>query len=358
MQIEPKQGPSIPQPPTAKAEQSGQTARERAIARLMGENPDAQAPAAPEIKNPEIPQVNATKVAPEELSAVQPPKTTEEKAAAEVQADTNGEQPPKPASTQEETPLSSQYAQLARKEKALRLQAQDLKRQMVEFKAQQDAAKAQIAQTPDPTKYVPVDQLLKDPWSVLNEKGLTYDQLTQAALNQPKPEELAIQRLQARVEAQEKALKDAQEKAESDRKAQSEESYQQAVTQLRREASQLVNSDPAYETIKATGSINDVVKLIEKTFAKEKVLMSVEEAAQQVEEYLVDEAIKLAKLKKIQDRISKASPAAPQAPAPTAKDGNAAAAPAKKTITNAMASTRPLTAKERAILAFQGKLNK
>jgi hypothetical protein len=124
------------------------------------------------------------------------------------------------------------------------------------------------------------------------------------------------------------------------------------MKQIRNDVNMLVKHDPQFETIKATNSIGDVVELIEKTFNEDGVLLTVEEAAQQVESYLVDEAIKLARLAKIQQKL---------APAPKAEASKATGTPEKqsmKTLTNSVNSSRTLSARERAILAMQGKLDK
>ncbi len=81
-----------------------------------------------------------------------------------------------------------------------------------------------------------------------------------------------------------------------------------------------------------------------------------EEAAKEIETYLLDEAMKLAGLNKVKQRLK---PAAPQA-ATEKPPGEPASkqSQAKPTLTNAMSATRPLTPKERAMLAFRGELKK
>lgn len=82
--------------------------------------------------------------------------------------------------------------------------------------------------------------------------------------------------------------------------------------------------------------------------------MSVEEAAQEVEDYLADEAWKLAQTKKIKSRYSNSSATnentGKQSPSPNQQQQP------MKTLTNNVSSTRKLSARERALLAFEGKL--
>lgn len=339
--IDPKDGPSI----LSSQAKPVLSHRERAIAKFMGQNPDA--PPAPPVQT--APVQNASQVAPEELSAIQAPTQS-------VQPDTNVEAPASPAQPSEaeakksEEPLSSQYAVLARKEKALRAQMQKFQAEQKSFREEQERLKAQV-QPQKPNQSEELEARLKaDPLGVLNEMGYTWDQLTQQALNQPSPDIIEAKRTMQALQAEIKALKDAQENARKSQEEQQTTAYKQAVQQLKVETKYLVQNDPSFETIKETGSYDDVVDLIERTFKEDGRLMSVEEAAQAVEDYLVEEALKLAKLKKIQERIK------PVAPAETKSQPVPAQQQPMKTLTNDVSAARKLSARERAVLAFEGKL--
>lgn len=315
-------------------------ARARAIAKLTG--------AAPQ-QSQETPVLNPSKVTPEEMTAVSPKKEEEETPealAATGQNDTvDAPQAPKEVTAPPEVPLSSQYAQLARKEKQIRAQVNAVKAQEAAIKAREDAIKAKEAEMQ--SQYVPKDRIAKDPLKVLMEQGYSSEQITQMLLNAPDPAQQQQQAIMDELRAEIKALKDGQESAKKTFEDSQTQAYQQAVNNIRAEAKQLVTKDDAYETIRATESEEDVVDLITKTFKVDGVLLTVEEAAQAVEEYLVEEGVKIAALKKIQSRLKPAVPAS--APQQTQKQP-------MKTLTNTMGNTRSLTAKERAILAFKGEL--
>ena len=283
-------------------------------------------------------------MAPEELGAIKAPSRL-----SDTIIETT-EEAPKSAAPKEEL-LSTQYAALARKERALRAraQAQDnaLKAKEAEMKAKEDAFKAREAEYA--SKFIPRDRLSEDPLTVLSELGLTYDQLTNLALNAPKPEDMERNRYNKKIEAELQSIKDAQEQTKKFYEDSQKQQYEQAKRQIRNEAASLIQDNPSYEAIKATRSIGDVVDLIEKTFNADGILLTVEEAANEVEEYLVEEAMKLARLNKIQQKMKPVA----QAPQQTAQSRQQ---PALKTLTNSASSTRPLTAKERAILAFKNEL--
>lgn len=314
------------------------SARERAIAKMMeGATPNQEQT---------LPVQNASKVSPEEMSAV-----TGTSPETKTENPTNEEATPAEAKPKDE-PLSAQYAQLARKEKSLRLEMQKLKQEREAFKAEREAAKAPAQPQFDPSKYVSKEQLQKDAWSVLNDSGITYDQLTEQAMNQPSPEIIQTRQMVAQLQAEIKALREGQDATKASIQEQQTQSYQQAVNQIRNDARNLVASDPdAYEAIKTTNSVDDVVDLIEKTFKEDGILMTVQEAAKAVEEYLSEEAFKLTQLKKIQQRLKPAG--TPAGTTPQQKEASGTQKQPSKTLTNAVGTTRQLTARERALMAAQ-----
>jgi hypothetical protein len=341
---------ALPAPSIAGGKTEAQISpRERAIQRLM----DNQAP------QQTTPVQNPSSVAPEEMTAVtmntkqEAPKSEFEKAvesATKGQNDSSEEAKPAEEAKPSE-PLSSQYATLARREKLIRQQAQQLKAREQALKAAEEAAKAPAKPAFNESDYVRKSDLLEDTFGTLNQIGLGYDKLTEKALNAPSSEQLAfmqeIKRLTAKIEALEGETKSTKQTFEDNQRL----ARTQAEKQIKNDVSSLVKSDPAFETIAATDSIQDVVDLITRTYDEDGILMSVEDAAREVEEYLVEEALKLSRLNKIQQKLApKAASEPKQSTAPQQQQ--------IKTLTNSVSSSRPMSAKERAILAFQGKLGK
>lgn len=238
--------------------------------------------------------------------------------------------------------LSPKFAALARKEKALRAQAQ-------QFKAREDALKAKESEYQ--TSYISKSDLQKkladDPIAFMNENGLSWDQLTQLALNQS-PQDTQIKALKAEIEA----LRADQNNVKTTMNEQQSKAYEQAVTQIRNDAKMLVHSDLAYETIKDTNSEEAIVTLIEETFKQDGTLLSVDEAAQQVENYLIEEGLRMARLNKVKAKLTPPS----EVPKPQLHEKQQ-----MRTLTNAQTASAPtrLTQKdriERAKLAFMGQL--
>lgn len=346
-------------------------AKARAMAAFMGSKPAA---ASQQAAQPIVQNQNA--VAPEEMGAVKAPEattrqddkievvqedtkttTSEDTTAAKADAsDTD--------TTTQDPALSKQFAQLARQEKMLRAQKQQ---QEQSLKAREDALKAKedaLAAKDQTYKsgYYSKDQLKQDTLTVLAEAGVSYDELTQQIINQ-QPVDPRLQNTINSLKSQIEELKAANEESRKSYTDNQTQAYQAAVKQITTDANNLIKSDPeAYEAISKTGTVKEVVKLIEETYKKDGILLSVEEAAQEVENYLVEENFKMAtKIDKIKRKI--------QASAPNVSDKSAQSLAEKaagvttpqqtqqmKTLTNATSSTRQLSARERALLAFEGKL--
>lgn len=279
-----------------------------------------------------------------------PPKIVVQTPVPAGQPDTNEEVTPQEEVTKPNEQLDPKFAALARKERQLRKMQQD-------FLAEKNAFKQQQTQGQQDELTTLKQRLLKDPMAVLNEHGVSYDQLTNAILNQPKPEDVKYDKLQADIQA----LRNEQKKLEESAQQNQQKSYEQAVNQLTNDVKLLVDSDEAFDTIKQLGEngINGVVELIKHTFEEKGTVMDVHEAAAQVEDYLVGEAIKLASFKKVQARLKPAEePKVPELP----QSQKLQQALQQKTLTNAITTSsqpRRLSERERverAKLAFMGKL--
>jgi len=322
-------------------------------------------PAAAKPQAQEHPVQDANNVSVEELGAIQATSNTEEivDSTSNIEAATEEGTTTTEETVEEVTPeapkvdptLSRQFAQLARQEKALRAKAQQ---QAQEFKAREEALKAREAALTTPVKqdltnYISKDKFKSDPLGVLAEAGLSYDEITQQLLTQ-QPRDPRTEAHIARLEAKLAALEEANTTSQKTYAEQQQAQYQAAVKQIQMDAKKLVSTDPNFETIKATGSVKDVVELITQTYDKDGVLLSVEEAAQQVEDYLVEEAMKITQIDKIKKRMAASNASKPKSEVKTpATPGQTQP---MKTLTNATSSQRQLSAKERAILAFKGQL--
>lgn len=328
-------------------------AKDRAVNAFMS----GKAPAPAQAQ--EMPVINPSAVSPEEMTAVKPKTSDEIPTTESSQVVTETQAPTEEPTTPEDPIAAKQYAQLARQEKALRAkqlqQNQAFAKREAELKAREEALNAKDSQYNQ--GYISKDDFAKNPLKYLTEAGHTYDALTQQMLDHGALDprvEAHISKLEAKI-AQ---LEQSNEKAMQQRKEEADNSYKQAVAQIKRDVTKLVDTDETYETIKATGSYDDVVELIEKTYQEDGVLLTNDEAAQMVEDYLIEEAMKITKIGKIKSKLNlgtKTETESNKQQTQKPKTEQQQDAPKMKTLTNAVTASRPLSARERAIAKFKGE---
>lgn len=255
-----------------------------------------------------------------------------------------------PVDSEETLRLKGHYANLARKEKQLRMRE-------MQFKREVEASRAPTtppAQTFDASKYVDRNELINNPFGVLNTLGLSYEQLTEKALNAPSHEELERRRELDTLKSELKALRDGQEEVKKTFSENQTQARKDAEHQIRQDVNRLVASDTNFEVTHAHGAQNEVVRLITSIYDNgmgpefpRGTILDAYEAAQMVETELTARALRVAKLKKIQSQLS-----APEKPTTTQQQTQ----PTLRTLTNSVGtSTRPMTPRERALAVFRGE---
>jgi hypothetical protein len=306
----------------------------------------------------EHPVRDANHISPEEMSAVKPTLRQQSEVNQTLPPNSDNSTQSEPevtakAQTAKDPETERRFAQIARQERALRAKAQQ---QDIAYKQREAALKAReealtAPQTPDLSQYIPRDRVKQDALSVLEESGVSWDELTQQVVNR-QPTDPRVNQNIARLEAKIQQLEAANQASQKTYAEQQTANYQAAVKQIKADVKQLVYTDPEFETIKAMKATNDVVELIEQTYAKDGIVLSVEDAAKEVENYLVEEGLKITQISKIKARMAAANASRPATQEKTQSNQQTQ----MKTLTNASSSTRPLTVRERAIAAAEGRL--
>lgn len=255
-------------------------------------------------------------------------------------------------SAPKEEMLSPRFAALAR-------QTKELRRQQAELKAQEQAWKTKSEQME--SDFIPKNKLLEDPLAVLQAQGITYDKIVEMVIASQQPTDPAYKALTTEM----KALKDETLRIRDEAAQNKTREYEQAVSQIRNEVKMLIDSDENYSMIKDSGQSEAVVELIKTHFENKGVVLSLEEASTKVENYLLEEAIKVASFKKVKARlqpeVTQETPVAPLPQKTQITPKQITPQPQIKTLTNAQmtAPSKALIEKDRlqrAILAFKGQL--
>lgn len=189
-------------------------------------------------------------------------------------------QSPKP---NEDPMLSSKFAALARKEKAIRQRQLEIQ----SFESEREQLRKEVA---DAKVYR--ERLRSHPLDVLNEEGVTYDQLVERAKAMVDPSTKQSLDLQDKITKLEESIQKQQEEAQRNATTQRD----QAVKQISMDVQSLIDSDPAYETVRDFGYGEAITELITRTYDEEGHLLTTEQAAKQVEDYLKSEITRLSSI--------------------------------------------------------------
>lgn len=226
------------------------------------------------------------------------------------------------AASEAREPLSPQLAALGIQRRA--------------FQQERQAFEKEKAEMPSKLKNEIYSQLKTNALSVLQEAGVTYDQLTDEIVAQQRGVSPEVQALKAQI----KTLEEGFDKKLSDRDAESE----QAVLGQMRTTIDTLSLRDDFELIRSTNSQAEVVNRIHDHWKKTGQVLGEEEAMTAIENELLNGFLELQKTKKAQ---SKSVPPAPLQQA--ARSGI-------RTLTNKDSARPVLDRKARAIAAMQGTL--
>lgn len=238
---------------------------------------------------------------------------------------------PKPSTIDPKLELATKYERQMRAMKA-------------KFEAEKRAWEAEKAQ------YVPRKDLDADPLSYVD-----YQKLTETVLNQPNANDPTIRALQVRLKSMEEQISAREKQAIEAQAAQDEQSKKQLFNDVK-----LATTGSAeFELIEKWGAQDLVVEKMEQYYEEHGTVLDIEQAAKEVEEYLITEALKVYETNKIKERLKPKEPVET-----TAKKQAETISVVPKpinTLTNRLSQERPQRTSEkeriaRALAAFKGEL--
>ena len=138
--------------------------------------------------------------------------------------------------------------------------------------------------------------------------GLTYDELTQAELNNGEvPPSVQIKALQDHIKNLEDRLQTEKTQEEQIRARQAEEQNQQVLADFQDQIVTFVKSKPEnYELILLNGAEDLVYSTVNDYYEKTKKIISIKEAADATERFLENKAEEIARSKKVRARLGSA----------------------------------------------------
>ncbi len=223
-------------------------------------------------------------------------------------------------------PLSPQLALLAKQKRALQMKEREI------------ADREKALKTGSGTPTIELARLKSEPLRVLLENGVTYEQLHDAIMAGQGEGTSELQALQAKLDALEKGI----DQRFTDSATQQEKAV---LAEMEKEAKQLVSGED-FEMVREMRAVPSVMQLIERTYRESGEVLEVSEALKLVEDELFKDAQRIAGFKKIQAQFQ------PQQSQPQQRQYG------MRTLTNRDTASVPLSAKQRALAAFNGTLKR
>lgn len=240
--------------------------------------------------------------------------------------------------------LSPKFAQLARQQKAFREERERLKKEREAFEAEKKKLGSEYL-----SKEELRQKFRQNPSEVFEEFEVTNDQLTNLILNGQSQQDPTVLQLMKEVADLKKQLN-----SESQTRIKTtQEQYDRALAQIKTDAEKLIETEPEYEVLKEFGMSESVVELIKKEYEEKGIVMTVSDACKQVNDHVSAQVEKILSLNKVKEKLKAPAEGGTQA---VINETTQAKPKQTTTLTNGVATAKPMTAYERAVLAFKGEL--
>ena len=233
----------------------------------------------------------------EHLNDVVSNQDSTESAAEEVEQSLEAAQEP-----EKNDDFSRKFAALSRREKEIRAKEAEYEQRIAELEQRF------VAQEPQKEPEIPFDvRLRQNPLKSLESVGLSYDKLTELALNDGKlTPEMQMKLMREELETDYKSkFEDLENRLVEKEKGLEEQRYEDIKLGFQNEIESFVNSNgEEYELIKANDANDVVYEVIEEHYNETGKILDIKEAAEAVESYLEEEATKLLQLSKVRSKFN------------------------------------------------------
>ena len=221
----------------------------------------------------------------------------------EVDAAEEVEQSLEQASNPDRDDFSRKFAALSRREKEIRAKEVEYDQRIAELEARFQPKK-EVEKEPElPFEY----RLKQNPLKALEDMGLSYDKLTELALNDGKlTPDMQMRLMREELENDYKSkYKELEDRIIEKEKNDEQRRYDEIETGFKNEIEAFVSSKPEqFELIQANEAKEVVYEVIEEHYNETGKILDIEEAANAVESYLEEEAEKLLKLGKLRSKFN------------------------------------------------------
>lgn len=201
--------------------------------------------------------------------------------------------------------FSRKFAALSRREKEIRAKEAEYDKRIAELEERFNSFNQKSEPEPEPE--LPIEyRLKKNPLKALEEMGLSYDKLTELALNDGKlTPEMQMRLMREELEGDyKKKFEELENRLLEKEKSDEQRRYDDIQRGFKNEIDEYVNSNlDKYELIQANEANDIIYDVIEEHYNDTGRILDIEEAAEAVENYLEEEAEKLLKLGKLRSKF-------------------------------------------------------
>ena len=220
----------------------------------------------------------------------------------ELDASEEVEQSLEEAREPERDDFSRKFAALSRKEKELRAREAEYDKRIA------DLEEKFRPQEPEKQPELPIEYRLKqNPLKALEEMGLSYDKLTELALNDGKlTPDMQMKLMREELESDYKSkYKELEDRMLEKEKSDEQRRYDEIEMGFKNEIESFVRSNnDKFELIEANEANDVVYEVIEEHYNETGKILDIQEAAEAVESYLEEEAEKLLRLGKVRSKFN------------------------------------------------------
>ena len=199
--------------------------------------------------------------------------------------------------------FSRKFAALSRREKEIRAKEAEYDKRIAELEERLGS----FGKKPEPEPELPIEyRLKKDPLRALEDMGLSYDKLTELALNDGKlTPEMQMRLMREELEGDyKKKFEELENRLIEKEKSDEQRRYDDIQRGFQNEIEDFVESNAdRYELIQANEANDIIYDVIEEHYNDTGRILDIEEAAEAVENYLEEEAEKIFKLGKFRSKF-------------------------------------------------------
>tara|TARA_Y100000033_G_scaffold49789_1_gene58795 strand:- start:281 stop:1153 length:873 start_codon:yes stop_codon:yes gene_type:complete len=199
--------------------------------------------------------------------------------------------------------FSRKFAALSRREKEIRAKEAEYDKRIAELEERLGS----FGKKPEPEPELPIEyRLKKDPLRALEDMGLSYDKLTELALNDGKlTPEMQMRLMREELEGDyKKKFEELENRLLEKEKSDEQRRYDDIQRGFQNEIEDFVESNAdRYELIKANEANDIIYDVIEEHYNDTGRILEIEEAAEAVENYLEEEAEKIFRLGKFRSKF-------------------------------------------------------